>query len=121
MAALEKKSFDAPDESRPHQENKGKADMVEIAGRSVARITLEPGWKWSSHVKPIAKTDSCQVSHLGYVSSGRIKITMDDGAQEEYGPGDVYAIAPGHDAEIVGGEQFVSVDFGEMAEYAKPA
>ena len=120
MAAIEKKSFDSPDEARPH-EGKGKAEIVEIGGQSVARITLEPGCKWSINLKPIAKTDSCQVNHLGYVTSGRIKITMDDGTEEEYGPGDVYAVAPGHDAEVVGSETCVTVDFGKVGDYAKQA
>jgi hypothetical protein len=118
MAVIEKRSFDSPDETRPHK-GKGKADVVEIGERTVARITLEPGWKWSENLKPIAGTDSCQVSHLGYVTSGRLKVTMDDGAQEEYGPGDVYAIAPGHDAEVVGDDTCVTVDFGQMKEYSK--
>jgi hypothetical protein len=118
VAAIEKKNFDSPDETRPH-EGKGKADIVEIAGQSVARITLEPGWKWSNNLKPIAKTDSCQVSHLGYVASGRLKVIMDDGSEEDYGPGDVYAIAPGHDAEVVGDQTCVAVDFGRVGDYAK--
>ncbi len=45
--------------------------MVHLAGHTVNRGTFEPGWKWSQDVKPIAGTDSCQVSHLGYVLSGR--------------------------------------------------
>src|SRR5881296_3047187 len=114
MAAMEKRSFDSPDETRPH-EGKGKADLVGIAGQSVARITLEPGWKWSTNLKPIAKTDSCQVSHLGYVSSGKLKVIMDDGSEEEYGPGDVYAIPPGHDAEVVGSDSCIAIDFGQVS------
>ena len=45
--------------------------------------------KWSEHVKPIAKTDSCQAAHTGYFISGRMKVVMDDGEQMEYGPGAV--------------------------------
>jgi hypothetical protein len=118
MAAVEVKSFDAPDETRPF-EGKGQADVVQVAGRPVARGVFEPGWKWSNNVKPIAQTDSCEASHLGYCVSGRMKIYMDDGSEVEIGPGEAVAIPPGHDAEVISDEACVFIDFGEISEYAK--
>jgi hypothetical protein len=118
MASAEVKSFDSPDETRPF-EGKGRADVLNIGGQVVGKATFEPGWKWSSNVKPIAGTESCQVSHLGYVLSGRMRVYMDDGSEVEVGPGDVMAIPPGHDAEIVGDEQCEMLDFGEFGPYAK--
>ena len=118
MASLEVKSFDSPDEVREFEGN-GRADVVQIGGHTVGRGTFEPGWKWSANVKPIAQTDSCGVSHLGYVMSGRMRIFMDDGSEGECGPGDVIAIPPGHDAETVGDEACVVLDFGEFGDYAK--
>ena len=118
MAAVEVKSFDSPDEVRPFEGN-GKADVVSVGGRHIGRGTFEPGWRWSDNVKPIAGTDTCQVSHLGYVLSGRMAVRMDDGSEGEIGPGDVVAIPPGHDAWVVGNEPCVLVDFGEFGEYAK--
>ena len=115
---MEVKSFDSPDETRPFEGN-GKADVVMIGGKTVGRGTFEPGWRWSENVKPIAGTDSCQVSHLGYVMSGRMKVMMDDGTEQEVGPGNVVAIPPGHDAEVVGNEACVMLDFGEFGDYAK--
>jgi mannose-6-phosphate isomerase-like protein (cupin superfamily) len=70
-------------------------------------------------VKPIAGTDSCQVSHLAYVLSGSMQVRMDDGAEVTINAGDVVAIPPGHDAEVAGSEPCVMVDFGEFGEYAK--
>jgi Cupin domain len=118
MASIEVKSFDSPDETRPF-EGKGQAEVLQLGGHTVGRATFEPGWKWSENVKPIAGTDSCQVSHLGYVVSGRMKVFMDDGSEQEIGPGDVFAIPPGHDAEVVGDEACVNLDFGEFGDYAK--
>ena len=118
MAAAEVKSFDSPDETRPF-EGKGKADVVNLAGRNIGRGEFEPGWRWSNNVKPIAQTDSCEVSHLGYCLQGRMKVIMDDGSEGEVGPGDVFAIPPGHDAEIIGDEKCVLLDFGEFGDYAK--
>jgi hypothetical protein len=90
MPAVEVKSFDNPDETRPF-EGKGQAEVVNVAGRVIGRGTFEPGWKWSENVKPIAGTDSCEVSHLGYCVSGRMRVQMDDGSEGEVGPGDVCA------------------------------
>ena len=122
MATLEAKNFDSPDEVRPF-EGKGKAEIVNVGGQTVGRATFEPGWRWSNNVKPIAGTDSCQVHHVGYILSGRIKIWMDDGTEAEAAAGDVFVIEPGHDAEVVGDEPCVSLEFGQAAaaEYAKPS
>jgi hypothetical protein len=115
---MEVKNFDSPDETRPF-EGKGKADVVMMGGKAIGRGTFEPGWRWSENVKPIAGTDSCQTSHLGYVMSGRMRVMMDDGTDHEVGPGDVVAIPPGHDAETVGNEACVVLDFGEFGDYAR--
>ena len=118
MAATEIKNFDSPDEVRQF-EGKGQAKVVNVAGQVVGRGTFEPGWKWSNDLKPIAGTDSCQTRHFGYVESGRMKVVMDDGTETEIGPGEVAAIEPGHDAEVVGDEACVFVDFGDVGQYAK--
>ncbi len=119
MPSAELKNFDSPDEVRPFVD-KGHGRMVTVGGRVVLQGVFEPGWRWSEHVKPLAQTDTCQVSHLGYVISGRMHVRMDDGSEVEGGPGDVVALPPGHDAWVVGDEACVFLDFGEIAEYAKP-
>jgi len=116
---MEKKSFDSPDETR--QTPKTKVEVVTIGGATLMRATFEPGWKWSEHVKPTAGTDSCQVHHVSYGISGRLKVVMDDGTEMEFGPGDVADIPPGHDAWVVGDEPSVSIDASGGATYAKPA
>lgn len=121
MAGLEiKKPTASPDEVRPFVD-KGRAHIVNLEGGVVGHGVYEPGWRWSEHVKPIAGTDTCQATHLGYCISGRLHVRMDDGAEGEAGPGDVVRIAPGHDAWVVGDEPFVFVDFGQIQNYAKPA
>jgi hypothetical protein len=44
------KRFDTPDEARTF--DKGKLEIVTIAGQTLGRATYEPGWKWSAHVGP---------------------------------------------------------------------
>jgi quercetin dioxygenase-like cupin family protein len=119
MAKMVKKSLDAAEEVRPFKDGMGQVDLVDVASGGVGRATFQPGWQWSKHVKPIAKTDSCQAAHLGYYISGRMKVVMDDGEEEEFGPGDYAVIPPGHDAWIVGDEPCVVIDWQGFADYAK--
>ena len=110
MAApgVQKKNLDYPDETRDFEQ--GKMQVATISDFKAARLLLQPGWKWSEHVKPLAQTDSCQVRHTGYVVSGRMKVVMEDRSEADLGPGDAYVIEPWHDAWIVGDEPFVGVD-----------
>ena len=119
MAGLIRKSFDTPDETRPFEQATGRLEVVNTDGGVVGRATFEPGWQWSKHVKPIAGTKSCQAAHTGYFVSGRMRVRMDDGEEIEYGPGDFAAMAPGHDAWIVGDEHCVVIDWEGFGEYAK--
>jgi hypothetical protein len=118
MAGMEARNFDSPDETRPFEGN-GQMEIVKIAGHTVGRGTFEPGWRWSNNIKPIAGTDSCQADHFGYVISGRMRVFMNDGAEGEIGAGDVIVIPPGHDAEVVGDEPCVTLDWGQFGDYAK--
>ncbi|GHE34145.1 hypothetical protein EDE04_2694 [Streptomyces sp. 2132.2] len=121
MAAIVRKSFDQADETRPFADGKGRLDVIQTDGGAVGRAVFEPGWRWSQHIKPLAGTDSCQAAHTGYVVSGRMKVVMDDGASEEYGPGDFMQVEPGHDAWVLGDEQCVAVDWTGFGAYAQPA
>jgi len=119
MAGLVRMSFDTPEEIRPFEDGMGKLELVNTDAGGVGRATFEPGWQWSKHVKPIAKTDSCQAAHVGYFVAGRMKIVMDDGEEMEFGPGDFMTCAPGHDACTLGNEPCVIVDWQGFADYAK--
>jgi hypothetical protein len=65
MSGLTRKSFDKPDEVRPFDGATGQLEVINTDGGAVGRATFLPGWKWSEHVKPIAKTDSCRAAHTG--------------------------------------------------------
>ena len=82
MAAAEVKNFDSPDETRPF-EGKGKADVVQLAGRTIGRGEFEPGWRWSECVKPVAGTDNCQVRATSESSA----LEFESGSAEEYARG----------------------------------
>jgi hypothetical protein len=112
------KHFEAPDEVRTFE--KGKIELVKIGGGVVGRITLEPGWRWSKHVKQIAGTDLCEAPHFQYQVSGRLHGKMADGTEFDSGPGDVTLLPSGHDAWVIGNETVVLVDWNGATNYAKP-
>ena len=120
MAGVVAKSFDKPDETRTP--DKARMEVVNLGPVSAARMTLQPGWRWSECIKPIVGTDSCQVRHVGVVTAGKIHVQHRDGTEGEAGAGDAYVIEPGHDAWIVGDEPFVAYEFDSTAAetYAKP-
>src|SRR5436309_14784221 len=81
---LAQKNLNKPDETRPFQ-GKGNMAVVTIGEATVGRGTFEPGWKWSSNVKPIAGTDSCQANHTAYVLSGRMIVKANRSEERRVG------------------------------------
>ena len=109
MASVESKSMDTPDETRTP--DKTTVSVVHLGQATVARLQVEPGWRWSECIKPVVGGESCQAAHLGYVVSGRLHIAATDGAELDLGPGDAYRLDPGHDAWVVGDEPVVALEF----------
>lgn len=114
---VEIKSFGKPKEIRNFQN--GHIELIEVGGLSVGRATLEPGWKWSENVKPIAKTQSCEAAHFQYQISGVLMIRTDSGETYQCRAGDIAVVPPGHDAWVVGDEPVVLVDFHGLGNFAK--
>jgi hypothetical protein len=117
MKKMETKSFGVPDEVRKF--DKGRLELVNIGGATIGRAVFEPGWRWSTSVKPLVNTKSCEAPHFQYHVSGTIKVLMDDGTEKEFKAGDVSWLPSGHDAWVVGNEPAVVVDFQGMVDYAK--
>lgn len=103
-----KRSMSQPDETR--RPEKALIEITKLGDIPMARTSFEPGWKWSTHMKPIVKTDSCELNHTFYVISGRMHVKMDDGTEHEFSAGDSGIVPPGHDAWVIGDEKFVAVD-----------
>jgi len=118
VSKLEAKSHDTPDELRSPQ--KTRVEVVRLKDFTLGRFKFEPGWRWSECIKPVVKTDSCQVAHVGYCVSGRARIRLNDGSETEIQPGMSYTIPPGHDAWVEGSEPFVCVEVMSAEQFAKP-
>ena len=114
---VEHPSFTAPEEVRtfPH----GRLELVTLGGSTIGRLVLEPGWRWSNDVKPVAQTDLCEAPHFQYHVSGRLGIRIQDGSEFVAEPGDLTSLPSGHDAWVIGDEPAVAVDFYGASNYAK--
>jgi hypothetical protein len=110
---VESKNLDSPDETRTP--DKTTVRVVNVGGATVARLTLQPGWRWSASIKPVVGTEDCRIHHLGVLLSGRMHLVHSDGSEVDLGPGDVYNIQPGHDAWVVGDEEAVGIEFDTAA------
>jgi len=113
----EQKNFATPDETRSFEY--GKVEVLAIGGAEIGRLTLQPGWRWSDHVKPIAGTELCEAPHFQYHVAGTLRVRMEDGTEFDAVAGDVTALPHGHDAWVVGDEAVVLVDWWGASNYAK--
>jgi quercetin dioxygenase-like cupin family protein len=109
------KSLNSPDQNINME--RGKIEVVSIGGGAIGRATFEPGWRWSTHEKPVVgeSSDYCQVPHFAYLVSGRLHIVMSNGEEFDVRPGDVAILPAGHDGWVVGDERAVMLDFGGVA------
>jgi hypothetical protein len=119
MAGVEIGDFGSPDETRAP--DKTTVEIVRMGGVSASRMRLEPGWRWSECIKPIAGGESCQAHHVGLLLSGAMHVVHEDGSEQEIRAGQAYVIEPGHDAWVVGDEPVLGFEFDSRTaeEYAK--
>ena len=119
MPGLDLRRFDEPDERVDFE--LGHTDLVTIGPLTVGREVEEPGWRWSTHVRPIAGTERCEYHHVGLQVSGRLMVESRNGDVGVIEPGDLYDTAPGHDSWVIGDEPSVRIVFQGIADWAKPA
>jgi class 3 adenylate cyclase len=116
---MQRKSLDMPDEERSIPN--GGVQIWEIGDFVVGKVTFNPGWRWSTDVKPIAGTEWCEYHHLGIMLQGTVRFLTPDGLEMEVGEGCLYEVLPGHDAWTVGDIAAVQYDFSGMRTFALPA
>jgi class 3 adenylate cyclase len=109
MAQIQVRNLSAPDETLDFPGIT--VEQVELGDVTVGRITLEPGWRWYTHVRPHVGGEWCQARHVGVVLSGRFGVVMQDGTTVEFGPDDVFEIPPGHDGFTIGEAPSVQIEW----------
>ena len=101
------RSLDEPDELIELETVR--SAQVNIAGLTVAYDTQAPGWRWSTHVRPLVGGDWCEARHVGVMLTGRLGVRMRDGTEFVMGPMDVMDLPPGHDAWVIGDEPVTTI------------
>ena len=115
--AYEALDFATPSETRTFPN--GHLDLLRIGGAEIGRLTLEPGWRWSVDVKPVAGTQWCEATHFQYHVAGVLRIRTSGGGEFDARPGQVTTLPSGHDAWVVGDEPVIVVDWWGASHYAK--
>jgi quercetin dioxygenase-like cupin family protein len=106
---IQSKSFAHPDQTRTFGDM-ARIEVLALGETTAARATMQPGFHWTEHARPIVGTDLCQVHHVGYVLSGRARARLADGTEQEVAAGDVFDVPPGHDMWVLGDEPYVSIE-----------
>ena len=109
MPELTRGNLNVPDEVIEFPEIR--TNLVDLGDLTVGLLVSQPGWRWSTHVRPKVGGEWCQARHVGVVISGRMGIDFSDGARVEFGPNDVFDIPPGHDGFTVGDEPCVQIEW----------
>ena len=113
----EQRNFRDADQTLGTSEHK--VEVLNIAGGTIVRLTLSPGFKFSDEQKKAGGSPWCELRHAQYQVSGRLHIKMKDGTEFEIGPGDVTVFPEGHDAWVVGSESVVMIDWVDAAKSSK--
>jgi hypothetical protein len=101
-----------PIEGADHRDVGGaKVDTVRAGNGRVKRAVYPPGFRWSTHMKPVSRTEHCMHAHIGFLARGHIQGEYSDGCQFEYVAPQVVVLEPGHDAWVVGDEEAVLIQF----------
>ena len=80
MSGIVKKSFNNPDELR--SPDKANVHVCDLGGVAAAKMVLQPGWSWSTCIKPVVGGESCQARHVGTVLSGSLERSNVDITEE---------------------------------------
>ena len=119
MGRIEHKRLDTPDEVR--ELHRLTVNIVRVGSLTVGLGTVQPGFRWSTHVGKETDEPFCQVHHLQLLLSGRFAVEMADGEYVEIGPNEIFDVPPGHDAWVLGDEPAVLLDFlGNVDQLGRP-
>ena len=109
MVKLQRRGLGEPDSVR--EVPFGRLETFDLGEYRFGRSVLQPGWRWSTSIKPIARTEWCEDHHVGYSISGACRVLMREGAELLVEAGQFYEIPAGHDSWVDGGEPWVTINW----------
>jgi hypothetical protein len=86
-------------------------DIVPAANGRIKRVVYPPGFRWSTHLKPVVGTALCMHAHVGFLARGHVRGEYADGCTFELVAPQAVVVVPGHDAWVVGDEAAVLIQF----------
>jgi len=102
----------APMDGTEHQKIAGvEIDITRVGAARVKRVVYPAGFQWSTHIKPVVRTEYCMHAHVGFLAHGQIHIEFPDGCRKEFTAPQAVVIEPGHDGWVVGSEPAVLIEF----------
>jgi class 3 adenylate cyclase len=117
MAKLQRKAFGDADDVRVIPN--GQLETYDLGDIRMGRSVLQPGWRWSESIKPMARTEWCESHHIGLCIAGACRITSREGAEIVITPGHFYEVPPGHDAEVISDEPYIVIDWNPSSAFAQ--
>ena len=94
-------------------------DTTRVGSGRVKRVVYGPGFRWSTHMKPLVGTEQCMHAHVGFLISGTIEIRFPDGCTRIFAGPEAVSIEPGHDGAVIGDEPAVLIEFDFEGETAQ--
>jgi len=96
-----------------------KIDVVRAGNGRIKRVVYPPGFRWSTHLKPVVGTTLCMHAHVGLLARGHVRGEYADGCAFEFVAPRAVVLEPGHDAWVVGAQAAVLIQFDAGAETAR--
>ncbi|MBA2631502.1 MAG: hypothetical protein H0U86_00635 [Chloroflexi bacterium] len=97
----------------------GRLETYDLGEIRIGRSILQPGWRWSESIKPIARTELCEFHHIGVCVSGTCRVQMREGSELTIKAGQFYEVPPGHDSWVIGDEPWVTIDWSPSTAFAR--
>ena len=94
-------------------------DTTRVGSGRVKRVVYSPGFRWSTHMKPLVGTEQCMHAHIGFLISGTIEIRFPDGCTRVFTGPEAVSIEPGHDGAVIGDVPAVLIEFDFEGETAQ--
>jgi class 3 adenylate cyclase len=109
MTKLQRRGLGEPDSVRDVPF--GRIETYDLGEYRFGRSVMQPGWRWSTSIKPIALTEACEDHHVGYSISGACRVLMREGAEMLIEANQFYEIPAGHDSWVEGDEPWVTINW----------